>query len=641
MNLRAPAVPLITIDPYFSIWSTTDRLNENITKHWTNKSQRLTGILSVDNKEYTFMGLSDGTPMKQVSLTIDALSTKYIFSSLEAELTVKFMTPLLLDDPRLCSRPVSYMDIKIKSLDGKDHNYKVKLIADDEICLDYKGQMDTIFTQGSTESFMWGNVGNSTQDVLNRSGDDIRIDWGYFYLAVKKDSSYSANFNVLPSLEETTTKSGRLSLDLTYTDTDNVNTLIALAYDDIKSINYFGELLDAYWITDDTPNIIIAIEKALNEYNELDTKCSKFAQTLHNDAYAVGGSEYAQLLALAYRQAIAAHKIVSDTNGELLFISKECFSNGCAATVDVTYPSSPLFLIYNPEFVKGMLRPIFKYATMKDWVYDFAPHDAGQYPLVTGQVYGDGKLEYQMPVEECGNMLILTASVCITTKDLNFASKNWSILEKWSNYLIKAGMDPDNQLCTDDFAGHLAHNCNLSIKAIMGIAGFSILCRMNNKITKADELLNQARTMAINWFSMAQKPDGTYKLAFDQEDSYSMKYNLIWDILWGTKVFDFSLLEKEFDSYLLRSNTYGMPLDNRADYTKSDWLVWCASLMESKDAFIQMIKPLYKAYDESTSRVPMTDWFSTKTSEMIGFQNRTVQGGLFIRLLKDKELCSI
>jgi hypothetical protein len=338
------------------------------------------------------------------------------------------------------------------------------------------------------------------------------------------------------------------------------------------------------------------------------------------------------------RQAVAAHKLCKDPDGELLFISKECFSNGCAATVDVSYPSAPLFLIYNPEFVKGMLRPIFKYASSPEWKFDFAPHDAGQYPKLNGQVYADNKLEYQMPVEECGNILILVTAISIAEKNLSFAKQHWQLLAKWADYLLKTGMDPENQLCTDDFAGHLAHNCNLSIKAIMGIAGFSILCRMKDDLKNADHYDQEAKKMAKQWISMALKPDGTYRLAFDQENSFSMKYNLIWDKLWGTKIFDLKDFKKETESYLKLSNEYGMPLDNRADYTKSDWLVWCADLMDTKADFEKMISPLYKAYHVSPSRVPMTDWFLTSTSKMVGFQNRTVQGGLFIRLLDQKGL---
>jgi len=634
MKLRAPAVPLITIDPYFSIWAMQNQLNEDLTRHWTGKQQRLTGILEIDGVSQCFMGLTDFPSMKQETLSIDAFTTQYVFSSPEAELTVRFMTPLLLDNPVLCSRPISYIATKICAKDGKEHRFSLHLIADDELCLDHKGQWGTCFSHGETDSFQWGRVGSLPQDILNKSGDDLRIDWGYLYLAVKKDNSFRSHTTQLPSEELTDSESGRLQLTIDFSSATKADVLIAFAYDDMKSVEYFGEALNSLWKTPETPDILSALSNAFHEYPELLEHCDAFATTMFEEAKVCGGEEYAELLSLAYRQVIAAHKLCAAPNGELLFISKECFSNGCAATVDVSYPSAPLFLLYNPELVKGMLRPIFRYALSPDWPYEFAPHDAGQYPILNGQVYGDNKLEYQMPVEECGNILILMAALSTKQNDLSFALENWSLLEKWSDYLLKAGMDPENQLCTDDFAGHLAHNCNLSIKAIMGIAGFSLMCRMKGEHDRAESLLNEARNMAGKWMIMAAKKDGTFRLAFDQEDSFSMKYNLIWDKLWGTKVFDILEFQKEFESYLKRSNQFGMPLDNRADYTKSDWLVWCASLMDTKEEFVKMIAPLFIAYHNSPSRVPMTDWYDTKTAKICGFQNRTVQGGLFLRLMK-------
>lgn len=637
MKLRAPAVPLITIDPYFSIWSMNNQLNGDITRHWTEKAHRLTGILEIDEVSHCFMGLSDCPSMNQVTLSLDALSTQYEFASPEAELTVSFVTPLLLEDPVLCSRPITYIMAKIHATDGKEHRFSLHLIADDELCLDYKGQWDTSFSHGEKDNFLWGRVGSIPQKILNKTGDDLRIDWGYLYLAVQKDASYQANTVQLPSTEATDIMSGRLQLTIDFSPAASAEALITVAYDDIKSMEYFGETLEALWKTPKTPDILCALSESFSEYPSLIERCNRFADKLFSDADQCGGQQYAELLSLAYRQAVAAHKLCSGPQGELLFISKECFSNGCAATVDVSYPSAPLFLLYNPELVKGMLRPIFRYAASPQWPYDFAPHDAGQYPKVNGQVYGENKMEYQMPVEECGNMLILMTAICTVQKDLSFALENWVLLDKWADYLLKTGMDPENQLCTDDFAGHLAHNCNLSIKAIMGITGFSLLCRMKGDHDRAASLLIEARKMAANWILMAARKDGTFRLAFDWEDSFSMKYNLIWDKLWGTKIFDFKDFQKEFASYLNRSNQYGMPLDNRADYTKSDWLVWCATLMDTREDFMKMIAPLYSAYDISPSRVPMTDWYDTKTSKIQGFQNRTVQGGLFIRLLLERD----
>lgn len=636
--MRAPAVPLLTVDPYFSVWSMANKLNESETKHWTGKPHRMTGTAEVDGKEYIFMGVSDnGFIMDQISVDINALSTKYRFACEEIYLDVTFTTPLLMDDLKLMSRPVSYIQVQAGTNDGKSHHVNINIQVDDELCQNFKYEFPIVYTDLSESGFTCGRIGSKVQQVLNKSGDDVRINWGYLYLASNHNDAAVTN---VATTNDYGTESNNIALSIPI-DTDKNNVaLLAVAYDDIKAIEYFKEPLDAYWRKDGEV-IEDAIKQALGEYDSLFEKCEQFSSKLFAEAAESGNEKYAELVSLAYRQAAAAHKIVADTNGDVLFISKENFSNGCAATVDVTYPSIPQFLIYNPELVKGMLRPIFKYAATDIWHYDFAPHDAGQYPLVNGQVYSHGTCPtWQMPVEECGNMLVCTAAVAIAENDISFAQENWTHLEKWCNYLINNGVDPDNQLCTDDFAGHLAHNCNLSIKAIMGIASFSILNRMAGDERKSEELMNIARTMVDKWLVMAANDDGTYRLAFDQPDSFSMKYNAVWDQIFGLNLFPKDTFKAETKAYIeKRSGEFGLMLDNRDTYTKSDWLVWSATLCDSQEDFTTIVDRLWHAYDQSESRVPMTDWYSTSTAKMVGFQNRTVQGGLFIKLLLDKNIC--
>ena len=641
MKMRAPSIPLITVDPFFSVWSPDETLNVTNTVHWTGKSNYILGIATIDGNKYSFLGYNRNMhKMIETSLDIDALSTTAVFEAAGVRLTVKFTTPVILGDYRLLTRPVSYMAVSYESVDGKAHEVNITVKASEELCLDRPGQSPVEFFEVSPCACVRGmKMGNSVQKPLNRSGDDHRIDWGYFYLCAKGE-------NVTVGNER---DRNQTVVTVSAPVTENTTRLFLFAYDDVESIEYFGAHLKSYW-NKDGMTIEEAICEAGKEYDALTVKCKEFSNKLYADAEAAGGEKYAELLSLAYRQVIAAHKLVLDENGDILYISKECFSNGCAATVDVSYPSIPLFLLYDPELVKGMMRPVYRYNESDEWKkklkYDFAPHDVGQYPLLNGQVYGKRKIndkgdtsllhEFQMPVEECGNMLVMEANVAIATGSADFAASHIDVLKGWCKYLLKYGADPENQLCTDDFAGHLAHNCNLSLKAVMGIAGLSIIFDMMGDKKESDKYMRKARKMARTWMQTALNADGSGRLAFDQPETFSMKYNMVWDKIWGTKIFTKKFMDTEIKSNFTHFNKYGMPLDSRSDYTKSDWLVWTATMAPTKKVFMDFVAPLWRAYDESYSRVPMTDWYDTVSGRIVGFQHRTVQGGLFIKMLADK-----
>ena len=638
MQLRAPAYPLITVDPYFSVWSPSNKLNESNTVHWTNSPNTISGIATIDGNEYRVIGdlESDIPAMKQMSADCTAFSTKYIFEDGGVRLTLIFSTPLLITDLALISRPVSYLEIKKESIDGKRHEVKFDISVSEEICINLLKEEAVEYGRIDLGNLQSVKMGSVAQKILCKSGDDVRINWGYFYLTTSgnvwtsevKDESDGSAYKIVGA-----------TVDV------KDSTLITFAYDDISSIEYFGEHLKAYWKKDGS-TILDQIKAAHKDYKTVMNRCNAFAKDMFCDAVRAGGEKYAEILELAYRQVIAAHKLVLDTEGNILFISKECFSNGCAATVDVSYPSTPLFLIYNPELVKGMLRPIYKYTRSEEWTYDFAPHDVGCYPLLNGQVYGNNALHMQMPVEECGNMLIMEAAIALASGNTSFANEHFDLLETWVKYLVENGRDPENQLCTDDFAGHLAHNCNLSLKAIMGIASLGILYGLKKNKREERKYLALARSMAEDWAKRASNGDGSYRLAFDKPDTFSMKYNIVWDKLFGTDVMSKTVIESEFASYRSKMHPYGLPLDSRMPYSKSDWLVWTATLTDNRDAFIDFVEPLWTFYNYSPSRVPMTDWYYTITGEhrasrtsgfRTSFRNRTVQGGLFIKLMEYKQ----
>ncbi len=632
MKLRAPAVPLITIDPYFSVWSVKNQLTDSATCHWTGHTNTINGYLTIDGTLYRFMGGEEagGIAMKQISLDITAMTSVYTFEASGVRLTARFFTPLFADDLMLISRPVSYLELSCESTDGTEHVLNAEICASEELCLDAAREEPVeVSLEFLNNGISAARIGNAVQTGLGGGGDDTRIHWGYFYLCVRDGSADCKKVR------------GETFVTAHIDMKENKSALFAFAYDDIESIEYFGKILKAYW-KKYGKTIEQAVSDAFDDYDALIAREKTFSAELTEKATEAGGEKYAEMLSLAYRQVLAAHKLVEDENDGLLYISKECLSNGCAATVDVSYPSMPLFLCYNPELVNAMMRPVFHYAKSDVWPFNFAPHDVGCYPRVNGQVYSNGTdPDYQMPIEECGNMLVMAAAAAVAGKDISLFVENEYMFVKWADYLVSHGADPENQICTDDFFKHLPHNCNLSVKAVMGIASMAIMLDMNGETEAAQYYKKNAQDMANSWIERADNGDGSFRLAFDLPDSYSQKYNMVWDKIFGTNLFPKDKIASEFASYGKYTNAYGNPLDCRGSTSKTDWLTWTATLAESKEDFEKFIAPVWRFFNETENRVPMADWYSTKTAARFYQQNRTVQGGMFIKLLEQSKKCRI
>ena len=409
-----------------------------------------------------------------------------------------------------------------------------------------------------------------------------------------------------------------------------------LAYDEINPIELMGKKLLPYWKRNgSTPAQLLAT--AEKEYKTVTAQCRKFDDTLMADLNKQGGERYQRLVSLSYRECMAANGLAADEAGNPLQFPKENFSNGCISTVDVLYPSAPLFLLLNTGLLRAQLTPVLDYANSGRWTFPFAPHDLGQYPLANGQVYGGGEKNEndQMPVEETGNMIIMLAAMAKVDGNADYAAKYWPLLEKWAAYLRDKGLDPENQLCTDDFAGHLAHNTNLSLKAIEALGAYSLLADMTGHKAEADSYRSTAQEFAQKWQQMANAADH-YKLTFDGDTgTWSQKYNLVWDRILGLNLFPTNVANTEIAYYKTKQNKYGLPLDNRKDYTKLDWTVWTATLATTPEDFHAIVSPLYDWANATPSRVPMTDWFDTKNGRQSGFQARSTVGGLAIKMLAD------
>ena len=656
---RPPATPLITHDPYFSIWSNTDKLTDSPTRHWTGHPQPLAGLVRVDGKPFRIMGGEprDVPAMEQTSLKLTPLHTRYSFAGAGVEIDLAFFTPAFLDDMDLLSRPVTYLTWTAHSTDGAQHDVSVFLGASPEIAVSMTGQQ-VVFSRNHTASTSVLSVGTRDQAVLNRSGDDLRIDWGYFHIAVPNNETAKTSISEHPdrdfagdgTLPAADTMDGPVAanrrapqlavvLPLGSVGSAPVSKHVLVSYTQDYSIQMFQQNLRPYWQRNNKP-VATMLDEAEHDYATLDARGDTFDKQLSADLTRAGGEHYAWICTLAYRQSIAAHKLVADADGNPMLFAKENFSNGDMATVDVLYPSSPLFLFFNPKLLEAQLLPVLRYAAMPNrWRFPFAPHDLGQYPLANGQEYGGGEKteENQMPVEESGNMLILADALARAEGNAALAQRFWPQLTQWAEYLREKGLDPENQLSTDDFAGHLAHNANLSIKAIDALAAYADLAKLLGHDAEAKQYSATAKGMAEKWIGMAKDGDH-YKLAFNSPGTWSQKYNLVWDKVLDYNLFPKSVRDTEIAFYQTKLNTYGLPLDSRKDYTKLDWEIWTATLADTPAAFKALIDPVYRWTNETTSRVPLTDWYDTKTGKQVGFQARSVVGGVFIKALSDKSL---
>ena len=647
---RLPALPLIANDPYFSVWLPADLPTDANTIHWAGAQKWIRGHMTVDGKRYRYLGKNGVPAVKTTGIKVTPTQTIFDVTAGPVDVKVTFWTPALPDDFDVLSTPITFVDYAVKSNDGAEHDVSIQLNVPDTLCYEGANHPNMFSRCFDVNGLNIASVGQTQQKILCHSGDHITIDWGYMYMATRQSADYEI---------EQRAKAGYTGGSLAYNwqlkaTAEEKKDFVIVAYDDIASVNYFGTACKA-WYARNGATILDAMIDFDKRHDELFAACCALDERIWNDSVEAADEDYAKVTAAAWRHTMAAHKLIATPKGEMAFLSKENDSNGCIGTVDVSYPSTPMLLKYCPELVNALSRPILEFAQMPVWEYDFAPHDVGRYPYATGQVYdcaipratgdvippiylypaGSGVFRntHQMPVEESGNMLGMLETAITFGADDSLARQYMDTLATWVHYLDEYGEDPANQLCTDDFAGHLAHNVNLSAKAIVGIACYGRLLKRFGQEEEAAKWTARAHELMESWKNRVVKGEEVTPLTFDGI-GWSMKYNLAWDQVLGLGLMQEEFYRKETEGYVKLQNKYGLPLDSRDDYSKSDWIAWTASLAPDKETRIALLKPLAVYLRETQTRVPFSDWYNTKSGDFVEFIARSVQGGLYMPILK-------
>lgn len=609
-GFRPPAVPLAVNDPYLSLWSPADELTESETMHWSRAAQPLSVIGEVGGRTWRFCGVEprDVPAARQLSVEVHCCETVYAFDADGARVELRFSTPFIPGDWEVFSRPVTYLTVTgAKAKVG----ISAAFATDDD-----SAEMTTNWT--TVAGFPACSIGRRNQKFL-QCGDRVRANAGYAWLVEAGDR-------------------------------------FLLAYDAVKDATFLSREVRAWWRRDGK-SFETMLSEALRDYPRLIGEMAAFDRAQAERFARVGGEKYARLAELAWRQSFGAGKLIASPEGEMLYFSKENTSNGCVATVDILYPQLPHMMLGGTALVKAAMLPDLLYAVSGKWPYDYAPHDLGSFPRADAQRYNMGKGKDgtprpdadRMPVEECGNMILCLYALTRMEGDADFAGRFWPVIAKWAAYLERTGFDPENQLCTDDFAGHLAHNANLSVKSILAFEAFARLAEMRGGKESAVRFHLLAHEGVSKWIAAAGTSSGPSRLAFDAEGTWSSKYNLAFGRAVGLDLFPRDVIRREVKTYLAKRDRYGTPLDSRRHWVKADWLVWIATLAETQVDFDGLVAPIYDFLNQSSDRVPFADLYYTQTGavvrfgkgadEFIGMNARPVVGGVYLPVIAEKGCC--
>lgn len=372
------------------------------------------------------------------------------------------------------------------------------------------------------------------------------------------------------------------------------------------------------------------------DYSESSKLSSELDTRIATDSKAAAGDNYHILTSLAVRQAFGATQLVGTQEKHYLFL-KEISSNGNMQTIDVIYPATPIFYYTNPELVRLLLDPHFENQEAGQYPNKWAIHDLGtHYPNATG--HADGNDEH-MPVEECGNNIIMLLAYAQRTGNNDYLKQHYPIIKQWAEYLVEDSLLPAEQLSTDDFAGHLANQTNLALKGIIGLEATSQIATRVGQDADAANYTAIAHDYITKWQALgintADDPQHSI-LTYNDPSTHGLLYNLYNDRLVNTSLVPQSVYDRQSAFYPSVKDAYGVPLDTRNRYwTKSDWEIFCAAIAstETRDMFIN---DLAKWVNETPTSSPFTDLYMTGDGTHvpgIEFKARPVMGGMFALLV--------
>lgn len=670
--IRPPAAPLAVRGPYLSTWLPATELPGSWQQFWTGHITAMGGLIRIDGTTYVFMGApavplevpngNSGTPstvsgferaLVQTQLEVTATRSRFHLQGGGVGLVVEFLSPVVPGDLRRQSIPMSYVLLTVQSLDGHTHDVQVYADISGEWTSGDVGQQITWapFSDSSINAWSvqlanqhplteqgqlaaWGSVVWATADAPGltvQSGQDILVRPQFIAngtLTGANDTNFRAISNNWPVFA--------FCRDLGAVGPSAVTVPLAIGQVRTPAVSYLGQNLQPLWSSyfsgwQDMAGFF------LSDLGNASKQADRLDQQVRTDAIAADSSAYAGLCAISLRQAYGGTELVTGPDGMPWAFLKEISSDGNVSTVDVVYPGSPAWIYADPAYLGLLLTPLLAYAETGGWPKPFAEHDLGSsYPNAAGHNNGQ---EEDMPVEESGNMLIMTAAYLQRSPSsaASFAKAHYAILKQWADYLVANLPDPGFQNQTDDFAGSIAHSVNLAIKAIIAVAAMGQIATAAGNSPDAAYYQGQAEGFISYWLTNAQDPSGqhldlTYSGAGGGNGTWGTTYNAYADRLLGTGLIPSAVLAEQSAWYLSVMNTFGLPLQVPHSYAKSDWEMFTAAWLSKYPVRKELIDRVYGYANTTPSRVAFSDLYDTISDNQVGFQARPVQGGILALL---------
>eukprot|EP01061_Rhynchopus_euleeides_P014586 TRINITY_DN25229_c0_g1_i2.p1 TRINITY_DN25229_c0_g1~~TRINITY_DN25229_c0_g1_i2.p1 ORF type:complete len:682 (+),score=226.46 TRINITY_DN25229_c0_g1_i2:39-2084(+) len=659
-SVRAPSYPIAVQDPYASLWSPYDHLNDGWLERWNGWKVKSSGLIRVDNVCYTWLGPTGVCrAATQTGVEVKATQTTYTFAVGAVSLNVTFRTPRVLTEVmkwELFALPLTYLEYTVVATDGGSHAVQVYFDMGADMTVNDLSQNATWSRVSEGHPYNYVKIGNAKQAWGSNCDKGACIDnpnWGWASLGFKAGADTSMG-SVQSTMHASFSGSGKLPADsnvslavsqepviaVAYTMTaasTPSSQFMVLGYDSTGAMSYFGTLMYDHWYHL-FGNYVTALNYAAENHDVIVQQCESFDAKLTKDFTAAGNEHYAEMGSLAYRQVAGSMVTVWNSVENVVWVfMKEISSDGDVSTVDVLYPSAPALMYYSPEVMRLLLVPVMEYATQESVKYGldvkynltWAPHHLGVWPVCDQTP----ESQEQMPVEETGNILLMIAVVAQLQGNVTWLAPYWTQLDSWATYLTTVLPDPGNQLCTDDFEGPSPHNANLAVKGIVSLGAYAALLKQKGDTSGADKWNTIAEGLAVQWVGNATDPSKSHtKLQYDLNGTWSQKYNLFFQYVMGITTIPEDVLTQELAYYDDMMNAYGIPLDVRSSITKVDWSFWCAS-MGSQTQFLNTVEANYKWLQDTPQRVPWSDYIQTNSANRQGFQARPVIGGIWSKVL--------